>query len=489
MRKKTLTVASKDTIDLQDQSSPSAQDHSRKPAQPSQNGLSSLAPHQASEIRHAQKERLSEEITLVNAWNNVQGLSDEPPSDDDATLADGHHAAEGMDLQQSAAQSTAGEDSEMANGEGDDDMDDDMMDKISSSPSISDGGYIPSIWPRRTSSLTSVHSPLVSPVCDSSSELSLRCEYETRSSASSPFVSTPTHFPIGRSASCGKTLLSTVKNVSSESSRPISPCELDEDSSSPFNSSPEHFPLTLALFSLQAKDHHRKGEYATSDDTHGSTESSYDPIDGDAQPKADPEDYADEERDQLSPLFSEQIDRILNRSTSRPSTPLSLEKSPSDIELELQLLPFSDPLLEPFSCDPTAPDMDNKKENDSDCKMANDLLQYYSDDSEWTTESDSGESFDSFDFNDDDAKEFHSSIDPQLFCSGWGGECLQEVEDIDFEFVYALHNFVATVEGQANAAKGDTMVLLDDSNSYWWLVRVVKDSTIGLLALVATTAQ
>ncbi|KAG2012781.1 hypothetical protein GB937_006867 [Aspergillus fischeri] len=52
-------------------------------------------------------------------------------------------------------------------------------------------------------------------------------------------------------------------------------------------------------------------------------------------------------------------------------------------------------------------------------------------------------------------------------------------EDIDFEFVYALHNFVATVDGQANAAKGDTMVLLDDSNSYWWLVRIVKDGSIG----------
>lgn len=52
-------------------------------------------------------------------------------------------------------------------------------------------------------------------------------------------------------------------------------------------------------------------------------------------------------------------------------------------------------------------------------------------------------------------------------------------EDIDFEFVYALHNFVATVEGQANAAKGDTMVLLDDSNTYWWLVRIVKDGSIG----------
>ncbi|RKF65823.1 putative sh3 domain protein [Erysiphe neolycopersici] len=54
-------------------------------------------------------------------------------------------------------------------------------------------------------------------------------------------------------------------------------------------------------------------------------------------------------------------------------------------------------------------------------------------------------------------------------------------EDIDFEFVYALHTFIATIEGQANATKGDTMVLLDDSNSYWWLVRVVKDSSIGYL--------
>ncbi|KAL2828459.1 hypothetical protein BDW59DRAFT_49692 [Aspergillus cavernicola] len=54
-------------------------------------------------------------------------------------------------------------------------------------------------------------------------------------------------------------------------------------------------------------------------------------------------------------------------------------------------------------------------------------------------------------------------------------------EDIDFEFVYALHNFVATVDGQANAAKGDNMVLLDDSNSYWWLVRIVKDGSIGYL--------
>jgi len=63
--------------------------------------------------------------------------------------------------------------------------------------------------------------------------------------------------------------------------------------------------------------------------------------------------------------------------------------------------------------------------------------------------------------------------------TGWASTCLQVAEEIDFDFVHALHTFVATVEGQANATKGDTMVLLDDSNSYWWLVRVVKDSSIG----------
>jgi hypothetical protein len=46
--------------------------------------------------------------------------------------------------------------------------------------------------------------------------------------------------------------------------------------------------------------------------------------------------------------------------------------------------------------------------------------------------------------------------------------------------MYALHSFSATVEGQANAIKGDMLVLLDDSNSYWWLVRVVKDHTVGI---------
>ncbi|ODQ68001.1 hypothetical protein NADFUDRAFT_81106 [Nadsonia fulvescens var. elongata DSM 6958] len=54
-------------------------------------------------------------------------------------------------------------------------------------------------------------------------------------------------------------------------------------------------------------------------------------------------------------------------------------------------------------------------------------------------------------------------------------------DEIDFSYVYALKTFVATEKGQANAVKGDAMILLNDSNSYWWLVRLAKDSTVGFL--------
>ncbi|GAA5906261.1 uncharacterized protein JCM6883_005493 [Sporobolomyces salmoneus] len=54
-------------------------------------------------------------------------------------------------------------------------------------------------------------------------------------------------------------------------------------------------------------------------------------------------------------------------------------------------------------------------------------------------------------------------------------------EDIDFNLVYALHTFLATVDGQASVVKGDQLLLLDDSNSYWWLVRVLKTQAIGYI--------
>jgi hypothetical protein len=91
-------------------------------------------------------------------------------------------------------------------------------------------------------------------------------------------------------------------------------------------------------------------------------------------------------------------------------------------------------------------------------------------------------------FEDDDSA-LSIPDDYNFIDSGWAVECLQDIEDIDFEFVYALHTFVATVEGQANATKGDTMVLLDDSNSYWWLVRVVKDSSIGKCRISTSAGQ
>lgn len=60
---------------------------------------------------------------------------------------------------------------------------------------------------------------------------------------------------------------------------------------------------------------------------------------------------------------------------------------------------------------------------------------------------------------------------------------VSEIPDpsIDFDLVYSLHAFVATVEGQANVAKGDSLFLMDDSNSYWWLVRVLKSQEVGYI--------
>ena len=52
---------------------------------------------------------------------------------------------------------------------------------------------------------------------------------------------------------------------------------------------------------------------------------------------------------------------------------------------------------------------------------------------------------------------------------------------VDYRLVFSLHNFTATVEGQASVIKGDHLVLLDDSNSYWWLVRRLRTQEIGYI--------
>jgi hypothetical protein len=54
-------------------------------------------------------------------------------------------------------------------------------------------------------------------------------------------------------------------------------------------------------------------------------------------------------------------------------------------------------------------------------------------------------------------------------------------ENINFDLVYTLHSFEATVDGQASVKKGDALTLLDDSNSYWWLIRDLKSSEVGYI--------
>ncbi|KAI9480335.1 MAG: hypothetical protein EXX96DRAFT_177040 [Benjaminiella poitrasii] len=54
-------------------------------------------------------------------------------------------------------------------------------------------------------------------------------------------------------------------------------------------------------------------------------------------------------------------------------------------------------------------------------------------------------------------------------------------ENINFDLVYTLHSFEATVDGQATVKKGDALTLLDDSNSYWWLIRDLKTSEVGYI--------
>lgn len=277
------------------------------------------------------------------------------------------------------------EDAEMADAEGDDSMDDDMMDKISSSPSIDDGGCsLPHLWPQRFASRLYSNPP-------------------ERSSASQ---------------ACGESLF-------------------------PSEDPPNHYPLQpphvevieQVVLAEEALIHHLlPGEYL--DDYDDNYDSNYE----------------------------------LGQSDITISPPRS--HSCEHVESYEQ---YYD--LDEYIDNPLAEDMDTWTGTIEDNMTGANKTESFDidDNGVMTIPYEASEDED----DDDDAYDFPDILNERFTDSGWGGECLQELEDIDFEFVYALHTFVATVEGQANATKGDTMVLLDDSNSYWWLVRVVKDSSIG----------
>lgn len=125
-----------DTLDLQDHNAPSAKDHTRQPTH-----SSGVAPHQEQTLRHA-------DDVIKSEMMHGPGVEDDHPEagygdgidiydddDDDIEERDelGHHHHKG--------DSGGSEEGDLADGESDDMMDDDLMDKISSSPSIDDGAF------------------------------------------------------------------------------------------------------------------------------------------------------------------------------------------------------------------------------------------------------------------------------------------------------------------------------------------------------------
>jgi hypothetical protein len=82
---------------------------------------------------------------------------------------------------------------------------------------------------------------------------------------------------------------------------------------------------------------------------------------------------------------------------------------------------------------------------------------------------------------EEDEKEYEDDEEEDDNYSMYSSSSSIPDENINFDLVYALHTFVATVDGQASVVKGDAMTLLDDSNSYWWLIRALKASEVGYI--------
>ncbi|KAI0024897.1 hypothetical protein F4780DRAFT_723482 [Xylariomycetidae sp. FL0641] len=384
-----------DTLDLQDHEAPSAKDHHN----PSSSG--SLAAHQAETIREVEEERAEEEgrsprVSLANGESDLQQQAEDLANSIQDSIQNSLNGSKMQQQDSLAVAQNGGASADEADIDGDDDgLDDDMMDRISSSPSIEDGVYtLQSPWPQRVESLAK---PQVQRGLESSRLA-----------------------PSGGSWSLDFPCLQS-QQVSKAS----------------------------AADTLHCHHHHSPGEYSGGVDYYDGNPKngvqSNDGITGISEPSQSLATASG-----TSPKSNEPgVEVEYLESTELPAEGDYLYIG-RDSGIDVRVEDFS--LVHPASFN-DSPD---------DEALWEDVPQ---------SENDDIDDDDSFSFTDD----------PMFMDSGWGEESLQDAEDIDFEFVYALHTFVATVEGQANATKGDTMVLLDDSNSYWWLVRVVKDSSIGYL--------
>ena len=94
-----------------------------------------------------------------------------------------HHQQDALAIAQNGGLATSEEDMD---GDADDGMDDDMMDKISSSPSIEDGGCTRA-WPPRVDSLRPSPAACNSPV---------PLEFFEDARSSSPYLDAPEYFPL-----------------------------------------------------------------------------------------------------------------------------------------------------------------------------------------------------------------------------------------------------------------------------------------------------
>lgn len=401
-----------DSIDLQDHDAPSAKNHSARPSPLSTDqsigstGTTAFAPHQAETLREVAAETAEEELHSPRvSWANG-GAADiqQQYADDLATGVTssliGYHngAGGGYDTMAATSQQddlavaqNGGMVSQDNNEEGDmdgdeGDLDDDMMDKISSSPSIDDGGST----------------------------------YQLPPSDSFRFDASP-----------GSSLASACLGQA----RSIFPC-LDLPDYLPLQQDTQHAGRGYTG-DFDLRHHHLlRNEFFEST-------SGYIP------------ELANAQRADIMAIREVRGNKSLGDFASGSK---AVRGASSEAEGEISGISGLDMKLQ-FEVDEDEAlfDMDSDFE-------ATDLIVPYED---------------STDEEDDDDDHFFQSTNPRFVDSGWGGESLHDTEDIDFELVYALHTFIATVEGQANATKGDAMVLLDDSNSYWWLVRVVKDSSIG----------
>ena len=350
----------------------------------------------AVELHHTRSPRVSQDLS----GKELQLLQDDGDGYVNPELISPHQDQQ-VNQRNGGSLGGAGAEADGGDVEGDEGMEDDTMDKISSSPSIDEGGCsTPLSWPSRADSLQ------------------------------------PARFL----------------------ARTPSPPSHTDFSSSLFLSTPPHFPLLLAqkeqgFHDLSEVHHHHQGGY----DLDRSPD----------QPTTADDSFSSELQDHVGPLISEQLRDQLHDQLEGLEESHSADIDPADFHH--LLLPSDDPLLDNS--------FDNADLSTSSSESSSISSRCSWNDNECIANKDDCNDNDK---DDDDTEGISFTNDPRYIDSGWGGECLRDTEDIDFEFVYALHTFVATVEGQANATKGDTMVLLDDSNSYWWLVRVVKDSSIGI---------